>query len=258
MPDDDLPRQAGEVEHVEARSSDHQRGAEVRLALDEVPPAPRSAPPRTRSPSSRCVPRTSGSTTRASAARAIFASSEGWMRVMPRLSQRREPLTTMPNIATATSSTTADDVERHGGARERLRRDVGDDPHERPARPRGSRAACARASTLWSAAENSVTRPTTTITIVMPNRNLSIGRATNSQTRADELHQSLRDQSGSRRSPGSVGATRAVAGPGSAARRAGSSRAPGARSAPPPARRSRRSRPARRARCAACPPARRP
>jgi hypothetical protein len=38
---------------------------------------------------------------------AIFISSEGWKRMKPRLSQRREPLTTTPNSATPTSSATA-------------------------------------------------------------------------------------------------------------------------------------------------------
>ncbi len=38
---------------------------------------------------------------------ATFMSSEGWMRATPRLSQRREPLTTTPKSATPTSSSTA-------------------------------------------------------------------------------------------------------------------------------------------------------
>ena len=37
---------------------------------------------------------------------AIFISSEGWKRATPRFSQRREPLTIVPNSATPTSSTT--------------------------------------------------------------------------------------------------------------------------------------------------------
>ena len=38
---------------------------------------------------------------------AIFISSDGWNRATPRFSQRREPLTTMPNSATPTSIATA-------------------------------------------------------------------------------------------------------------------------------------------------------
>ena len=38
---------------------------------------------------------------------AIFISSDGWKRAKPRLSQRREPLTTVPNSATPISITTA-------------------------------------------------------------------------------------------------------------------------------------------------------
>ena len=38
---------------------------------------------------------------------AIFMSSEGWNRATPRLSQRREPLTVVPNTATPISMTTA-------------------------------------------------------------------------------------------------------------------------------------------------------
>ena len=34
---------------------------------------------------------------------AIFMSSDGWNRAIPRLSHRREPFTTMPNMATPTS-----------------------------------------------------------------------------------------------------------------------------------------------------------
>ena len=37
---------------------------------------------------------------------AIFMSSEGWKRMTPRSSQRREPLTTTPNSATPTSIAT--------------------------------------------------------------------------------------------------------------------------------------------------------
>ena len=37
---------------------------------------------------------------------AIFMSSDGWMRTMPRLSQRRDPFTTTPNSATPISSST--------------------------------------------------------------------------------------------------------------------------------------------------------
>ena len=37
---------------------------------------------------------------------AIFISSEGWKRATPTFSQRREPLTTVPNSATPTSITT--------------------------------------------------------------------------------------------------------------------------------------------------------
>ncbi len=37
---------------------------------------------------------------------AIFMSSEGWKRPMPRFSQRREPLTTVPLTATAQRSST--------------------------------------------------------------------------------------------------------------------------------------------------------
>ena len=38
--------------------------------------------------------------------KAIFMSSDGWKRPMPRFSQRREPLTTVPLTATAQSSST--------------------------------------------------------------------------------------------------------------------------------------------------------
>ena len=37
---------------------------------------------------------------------AIFMSSEGWKRPIPRFNQRREPLTMVPPSATATSSST--------------------------------------------------------------------------------------------------------------------------------------------------------
>ena len=177
---------------------------------------------------------------------------------MPRLSQRREPLTTTPNSATPTSSTTASDVERHRGARERLRRDVRDDPHQRPARSRGSRAAC-------------VTRVDALVG----------GGEQRDEPDADDRDRAARTGSGRsgassefpRRGPSDApiaigivlvtlvlrlrAAARRSPAPGSACRRAGSSRAPCARSAPPPARRSRRSRPAPRARSAACRRARR-
>ena len=71
---------------------------------------------------------------------AIFMSSDGWKRATPRLSQRRDPLTTTPNSATPISISTRGDIERHRDARERLRRDVRGNPHQHHREAQRSRA----------------------------------------------------------------------------------------------------------------------
>ena len=62
---------------------------------------------------------------------AIFISSDGWKRPKPRLSQRREPLTVTPPHRDGREQHDGKRVERHRRARDRLRRNVRDDPHQR-------------------------------------------------------------------------------------------------------------------------------
>ena len=184
---------------------------------------------------------------------AIFISSDGWKRATPRFSQRREPLTTIAEQR---------DADQH--QRRRRRRAA-------PRRARASAAGCSRRSTsarrrtprliawlvtratLWSAAENSVTRPTPTIASAQPNSIESMRRVEHFPRALQKLPM--------RRRPQSLFVVAAAGhdlrGARLACCRAGSSRAPCARSAPRPARRSRRSRPAPRARSSGCRPARR-
>ena len=174
-------------------------------------------------------------------------SSDGWNRPKPRFSHRREPLTLTPHSATAREQHDPQRVERHRGARDRLRRNVGDDPHQeqregeaRHLAPHAREALVrGREQRDEADARRSSTRP--------PAGSCRRG-ATGIPTRGPESVPSVAlvfrfgDRNGRRRSR-------------LFARRPGHSRTPAAQSAPPPAHRSRRSRPARRARCAACRPA---
>ena len=140
---------------------------------------------------------------------ATFISSDGWKRMKPRLSQRREPLTTTPNSATPTSRTTA---STYSGTAARASVCGGTFATSHIS----SRATARFASwpdsraMLWSAAEYSVTSPTPTIAIAVANSTLSIRRVSASHSRA-------RKSAISRCGPRRRG--RPTPGPGPAARR---------------------------------------
>jgi hypothetical protein len=66
---------------------------------------------------------------------AIFSSSDGWMRVTPRLSQRRAPLDDVAEQRDADQQQHAHDIERHRQLREALRRNLRHDQHDRERDP---------------------------------------------------------------------------------------------------------------------------
>ena len=126
---DDLPRQAREVEHVEARRGDQERRAEIGLALDEI---------------DRHGDQHRGE-------REVLPADAAFeLLEIPREHQRQRDLHELrrlepPEAEIEPPPRAVDDdapqrhrdeqhdaerVERHRGARDRLRRNVGDDPHQ--------------------------------------------------------------------------------------------------------------------------------
>ena len=153
------------IQHEEARRADHQRGAQVGLAHDQ--------PHRQRDS-------TAATGNRASAA--PFAPLE-----VPREHQRQRDLHELRRLEARDAEVEpaaravdhraaerhrdqqqdADDIERHRGPRELLRRDVGDDPHQHQCEAQRQRLA-GHACDALSDAENSVIRPMPTIASARP------------------------------------------------------------------------------------------
>ena len=90
--------------------------------------------------------------------KAIFMSSEGWKRPMPRFSQRRDPFTTVPLTATAQSSST---VTAYSGTAARASCCGGmlATIHISTSAKHSDAAWLVTRATLWSVAENNVTSP---------------------------------------------------------------------------------------------------
>ena len=120
---------------------------------------------------------------------AIFISSDGWKRATPRFSQRREPLTTMPNSATPTSIATATTYSGTA-ARASVCGAMFANIHISAIANDRLIAWLITRATLWSAAENSVTSPTPTIASAQPNSIESMRRVEHFPRALEEAHAS--------------------------------------------------------------------